>query len=433
MNYSETITYLFDLQKFGIKLGLTNIKTILNHLGNPHERLQCIHIAGSNGKGSTGAFLQSILKHSGYQTGLYSSPHLIDFTERIRKNDQYIKKGRVVQLTKDIKRICKQYSLPNITFFEFVTALAFKYFEEEGTDPIIVEVGMGGRYDATNVIHPLISIITSINMEHQIYLGKTLQQIAREKAGIIKKGTPVISGVRQHSVKDLIRDTCKSSGAVFFQLGKDITYREIKPGKFNYRGLHQEFKNLHCGLIGNHQIRNASMAIAASSLLQKKGYNIQSDNIVTGIQKAIWPGRFEIIKKNPTIVLDGAHNPDAWRACKKTFETYFQNTRIVLLLGVMEDKDIQQMIRILIPVAYTVVFCRPKMDRAAKKEHIEKFIEFSIQKRIFWFDKCSVALKEALSMTSPKDLLCVTGSLFVVGEAREYLYQITKASGRIPL
>lgn len=433
MNYSETITYLFDLQKFGIKLGLTNIKTILKHLGNPHKKLQCIHIAGSNGKGSTGAFLQSILKHSGYQAGLFTSPHLIDFTERIRKNDQCIEKGRVIQLTKDIKRICKQYSLPNITFFEFVTALAFKYFEAEGTDPVIVEVGMGGRYDATNVIHPLLSIITTINLEHQMYLGKTLRQITREKAGIIKMGTPVISGVRQPSVKELIRYACKSSRAVLFQLGKDITYREIKPSKFNYRGLNQEFRSLHCGLIGNHQIRNASIAIAASSLLQKKGYNIQSDNIVTGIQKAVWPGRFEIIKKNPTIVLDGGHNPEAWRACKKTLEKYFRHTRIFLLIGVMEDKNIQQMIRILTPMAHTVVFCRPQMDRAAKKGQIEKFIKFSRQKRIFWFDKCAVALKEALSMTSPKDLLCVTGSLFVVGEAKEYIHQIKKASGRIPL
>jgi len=435
MSYPETISWLFALQRFGIKLGLAKITALLKYLGNPQKRLRCIHVAGSNGKGSTAAFLQSILKQSGYQAGLYTSPHLIDFTERIRINDTQIKKVRVVRLTNEIKRICKKHSLENITFFEFVTAMAFKYFEEEGADPVIAEVGMGGRFDATNVItKPLISIITSISLEHQMYLGRRLSDIAREKAGIIKKGVPVISGVRQRRIKDFFRHKCRGSNAPFYQLGEDITCRKIKPGVFSYRGLGWELKKLQCGLTGDHQIRNASIAIAASELLKEKGYDIQTDSVITGIEGTIWPGRLEIIRKDPTIVLDGAHNPEAWMTLKKTLETNFRYKRLFFLIGVMDDKDICQMVNILTLSSYAIIVCRPKMERAAKKEHVQKFIRFSEQNRVFWFEESSEALEKALSMTSKNDLLCVTGSLFVVGEVREYLMHAgNESTGRIPL
>ena len=186
MNYRQSIAYLFSLQRFGIKLGLANITTLLKHLDNPHQKLRCIHIAGTNGKGSTAAFLQSILKHSGCRAGLFTSPHLVSFTERIRINDREIQQGRVARLVQKIRNLCRENSLETITFFEFITALALAYFAEEEADPVVVEVGMGGRLDATNVLQPMVSIITSISLEHQIYLGTTLKQIAKEKSGIIK-------------------------------------------------------------------------------------------------------------------------------------------------------------------------------------------------------------------------------------------------------
>lgn len=455
MSYSDTITYLFDLQKFGIKLGLSKTTSLLKCLGNPHKKLRCIHIAGSNGKGSTAAFLLSILKQSGYKAGFYSSPHLIDFTERIRINDQPIERMRVVFLTEEIKRLCKKHSILNITFFEFVTALAFKYFEEQEADPVIVEVGMGGRFDATNVIKPLTSIITSISLEHQIYLGRTLSEIAREKAGIIKRGVPVICGVQQPKIKKFIRQTCQSANAPLYQLGSQIRCRINLQAKnvtnptlktlpvadeanviqcFNYKGLQSEFKGLQCGLIGDHQIRNASMAIAASELLQKKGYPIKPEEVTAGIRQTAWPGRLEVIKKNPTIILDGAHNPDAWKSCRRALENNFKYEHLVLLLGVMEDKDIFKMINFLTPSAYAVIFCRPQMERAAKKEYLQKYITFSDIKKIFWVENSTRAFMKALSLSSKKDLICVTGSLFVVGEIREYLKKAgANSSGRIPM
>ncbi len=434
MNYPESISYLFGLQKFGIKLGLSNITSLLNYLDNPHKMLRCIHIAGSNGKGSTGAFLQSILKHGGYRAGFFTSPHLIDFTERIRINDHKITHQRVVMLVKQIKSVCNRHFLKNITFFEFVTAMAFKYFEEEGADPVIVEVGMGGRYDATNVIKPLLSIITSISPDHQAYLGSTLREISLEKAGIIKRNVPVISGARQPSVNSFFEKRCKNMDSAFYQLGRDIRCRKIKPRVFSYQGFDLKLKNLQCGLFGDHQIRNASLAIAASEQLKNKNYQLSENDIITGIKKTVWHGRLEIIKKNPAVVLDGAHNPAAWRTLVKTIKTEFSTRRLFLMLGVMEDKDIRRMVNILTPYAYAVMFCRPMIWRAATKQHIEKFIRFSRHKNVFWCDNVSTAFGKTLKMASKQDIICVTGSLFVVGEVREYMLKSkTFSSGPIAL
>lgn len=431
MNYPDTISYLFGLRKFGIKLGLNNIRSLLKQLGDPQKRLRCIHIAGSNGKGSTAAFLLSILKHSGYKTGLYTSPHLIDFTERIRLNDREIQRAEVVRLTRKIRAICKRSGLNNITFFEFVTALAFKFFEQESADPVIVEVGLGGRFDATNVIKPLLSIVTSISMEHQLYLGRTLSDIAREKAGIIKKKVPVISAVQPPQARNYIRNKCNKLDSPLYQLGQDVASRKLSPAKFNYNGLHLHLKQLQCGLLGDHQIRNASLAITACEVLSDKNFHITAKGIAAGIQKTVWPGRLEIIRRNSNIVLDGAHNPAAWKALRKAIETYFQSKRIFLLLGVMDDKDISRMIHILAPLAYAIIFCRPNMERAAKKNLLEQRIHFSIKKKVFWVEKPSFAIDKALRMASKQDLICVTGSLFVVGEIRQYLTQVENASGRI--
>ncbi|MEI6127260.1 MAG: folylpolyglutamate synthase/dihydrofolate synthase family protein [Pseudomonadota bacterium] len=434
-DFKSAIAYLFNLQKFGIKLGLANITDLLKYLGNPQKKLRCIHVAGTNGKGSTCAFLVSILKKSGCRTGLYISPHLIDFTERIRINDTQIPGERVIQLTADIKRICEQHALHHITFFEFVTAMAFKYFEEEKADPVIVEVGMGGRYDATNVIKPLVSIITSISLEHQKYLGKTLSLIAGEKAGIIKKNAPVISGAHQARVHAIISQNCKIQGSPLYRLGADITYRKTGQGTFNYKGTTLQLSSLHAGLRGDHQIKNASLAVAAAELLRNSNYCISSQNIVDGISEAFWPGRIEVVREQPTVILDGAHNPEGWRVLKATLKKDFSYKRLILLLGIMEDKNIQQMLKILTPGAYAIIFCRPEMERAANKDLLEKFIRFSFRNRVFWIDTSKEALEKALSMAMrTDDLLCITGSLFLVGEIRELMLNKKLSSpGRIGL
>ena len=433
-NYTDSINYLFGLQKFGIKLGLFNIKALLKYLGNPQKNLKCIHIAGSNGKGSTAAFLLSILEQSGYATGLFTSPHLIDFCERIRISNQLIKKGRVVHLTGEIKKICDRKPLAGITFFEFITAMAFKYFEEEKSDPVIVETGMGGRYDATNVIKPLISIITSITLEHQQYLGNTLTEIVREKAGIIKKEVPFICGVRQQRLRDFLINRSRDLNSPLYLLGRDIKHRKTGQSTFNYSGPGLNLRNIKCGLLGDHQFYNASMAAAAAEQLKSRGFDIKENHITEGIKKTVWHGRLEIVRKNPDIVLDGAHNPAAWKTLKKSLEKYFKDRPVIFLFGVMQDKDIRRMIEILIPGSYAVIFCKPKMERASSKKCIEKNIGFSRHKKIFWIDDSTAALNSALSMAETKAVVCVTGSLFLVGEIRQIMTDTQKhASGRIAM
>lgn len=436
MNYIRAIDYLFGLQKFGIKLGLSNITSLLRYMGNPEKKLNCIHVGGTNGKGSTCAFLLSILKQSGYRAGLYTSPHLVDFAERIRINDKEISRTRVAALTEDIRFLCKQKSLSHITFFEAATAMAFKYFADEKADPVIVEVGMGGRYDATNVITPMISIITTINVDHQHYLGSTLAEIAREKAGIIKQDVPLVSGVRETAIKNYFKKVCTKYHAPFYQLGSSIQCRKTGFNTFTFAGMGMRLQDVQCGLAGDHQLRNASLAITAAELLNKQSYNVPQASILKGIKEVRWPGRMEIIRKNPTIVLDGAHNPEGWRALKRSLLNDFTYGHLYLVLGIMEDKNVKTMLKILTPGAHTVIFCRPGITRAAQKERIENFIRFSEHKKVFsWVEKSSEALKKILNLASKKDLICITGSLFLIGEIKEYLGQREKSttSGRIGL
>jgi len=434
MNYRQSIAYLFGLQRFGIKLGLANIEKLLSLLGNPHKKLRCVHIAGTNGKGSTAAFLHSILTHSGYHAGLFTSPHLVDFTERIRINDTAIPRTRVVQLVQQIRATSTQAGLENITFFEFITALAFQYFAEEKTDPVVVETGMGGRLDATNVVHPLITIITSISLEHQVYLGNTLEKIAEEKAGIIKKNTPLLAGARQSGVIRLFAGKCQTLQAPFYVLGKNILCRKAGPGALNYSGLDVSLKNVQLGLLGDHQMRNAGLALGAAELLRRQGFDIQEQALIKGMQKTRWPGRLEVIRQKPAVVLDGAHNPEAWKALRETLRKYFSFKSLFMVIGVMQDKDITRMIETLTPDAHTVIFCKPKMDRAAGKTAIASCMAACPEKKILWIEDTATAVNKALELAAPDDLICVTGSLFTVGEAREYLLPGRHpASGRIPM
>ena len=434
MGYQQAIDYLFGLQKFGIKLGLENVSKLLSALGNPHTSLHCIHVAGSNGKGSTCAFLQAIFKHAGYATGLYTSPHLSDFTERIRINDAFISKLIVAELVADIKRICQKKSLHTITFFEFTTALAFLYFSRNSVDPVIVETGMGGAFDATNCITPVLTVITSISLEHQKYLGTTINAIASEKAGIIKPGIPLICGVRQKSVQKLFRNKCREAGAEFLRLDNDFMTRKNTSGGFTFEGRGVLLPDLQSGLAGAHQLDNAAVAIAGAYFMKKKGYSIENSAIRNGIQNVRWPGRLELLRSSPAVIADGAHNPEGWRALKKFITQRYSGKKQIFVLGIMQDKDIGGMLRILTEKAFAIIFCKPKIDRAAGYEILKNFISFSEQKKVFWFENSIDAYAKALCLAEKNDLLCITGSLFLVGELREIILKKTsKTSGRIAL
>jgi dihydrofolate synthase/folylpolyglutamate synthase len=440
-DYRASLDYLFGLQRFGIKLGLSNITALLNRLGNPHHGLRAVHIAGSNGKGSTAAFLTSILRRGGCRVGLYTSPHLIDFTERIQVDGIPVAESRVALLTDRIREVVGEMersgelwagssALPRaegvdpkkatITFFEFTTAMAFVYFREARVDVAVLETGMGGRMDATNVIDPLLSLITPISLEHRQYLGKTLLEIAGEKAGIIKPGRPLLTTARQPRVIELFREKCRDLGAPFYSFGKDFAGKPAGPRLMDFRGIGHRWNGLCLGLAGGHQVLNASLALAAAEILMDKGFPVNEDAVRKGLAEAGWPGRLELVGDSPRVLLDGAHNPGAARVLKRTLLKEFPRRRLIMVLGIMADKEISKMMASLIPPVDLLFLCRPRMDRAASLETLrEKASPW--RKPIREAAGVGDAVDQAMAEAGKEDLVVVTGSLFTVGEARAHL------------
>jgi dihydrofolate synthase/folylpolyglutamate synthase len=420
MSYQKSIAYLYGLQKFGIKFGLENISRLLAHLGSPHQKQAFIHIAGTNGKGSTASFLASILSKAGYKTGLYTSPHLTSFTERIRINGRQISKKDVARLTGVIK--IKSAQIENLTYFEFVTAMALLYFEEHRVDFSLLEVGMGGRLDATNVVRPLISIITNISKEHEFYLGNTLKKIAYEKAGIIKKNGVLITGATQPSVLSVFKKRCQLLKSSYYQLGRDFTCTPSSKESFNYHGITSNLSNIRLGLRGDYQVRNAGLALAAVDILRDKHYPIEDAALYDGLRTVSWPGRLEIVNNVPLVILDGAHNADAMKNLRLALFNNFDFKRLLLVLGIMEDKEIKKMLCALVPSAHQVVLCKPLMDRAASTQTLATTIK-DLQVPYHQIDDVKNAVRYALTLAREADLICVTGSLFTVGEARTFFFK----------
>jgi dihydrofolate synthase/folylpolyglutamate synthase len=440
-DYRNSLDYLFGLQRFGIKLGLSNITALLAHLGNPHQGLRAVHIAGSNGKGSTAAFLTSILRQAGCRVGLYTSPHLIDFTERIQVDGAPVTEGRVARLTGRIQEAVGEmersgelwadssaFSLAKdtdrqkatITFFEFTTAMAFLHFREAQVDVAVLETGMGGRLDATNVIDPLLSLITPISLEHQQYLGRTLLQIAGEKAGIIKPGRPLLTTARQPRVIDLFRLKCRELGAPFYAYGKEFRGRKAGLRLMDFQGIRHRWASLRLGLAGSHQVLNASLALASAEILMEKGFPISEDPVRKGLAGAKWPGRLELVGDSPPVLLDGAHNPGAAKVLKQALREEFPRRRLILVLGIMADKEIPKMMSTLIPLADLLILTRPQMDRAASLETLGKHASARGKPTRAVADVGN-AVGEAMAEAGKDDLVVVTGSLFTVGEARAHL------------
>ena len=414
--YHDAIRYLFGLQKFGIKFGLSKTSNLLKAFGNPHEGRNYIHIGGTNGKGSVAAFVASVLKEAGLKVGLYSSPHLVRFTERFRINDKEIAQDRAAALINQLRDVF--VSDEPSTFFEATTAMALVFFAEEKTDIAIMEVGMGGRLDATNVITPLVSVITNISMEHQFFLGSRLLDIAREKGGIIKDGVDVVTGATQLPVINLFRSLSREKGAPLWLLGKEIRYRTTEAG-LHYYGTRRRLNGLHIGLNGRFQARNATLAVAAIERLEEKGFNISSRDIRQGMKGTIWPGRMQVVAKDPTVILDGAHNPAAIRALAESINTGFKYRRLILVIGVMEDKDVGQLVRGIVPVSDYVIYTRPVYSRAASPEILmAEAVPLGKPGEVKFL--LTEAIERARQIADPRDLIVVCGSLFTVGEAMTY-------------
>lgn len=433
MDYKNTVAYLYSLQKHGIKLGLDNTARLLSLIGNPQGSFKAVHIAGTNGKGSTSVMIAAMLRAAGCKVGLFTSPHLVSFTERIKVNDAEIAEAEVISLTDDIRKIVQRSELPklNLTFFEFVTVMAFLYFRRQGVDWAVIETGMGGRLDATNVLSPEVAVITKVGFDHKEFLGQTLQDIAQEKAGIIKAGAPVVSSAQDNEVLAVIRQKALLEQAELFVYGKDFTASSGNTGmqgvSFNYNGAGQ-MPNLFVPLCGRHQIENASVAVRAFEVIMK---GTQADTVRKGLAMTYWPGRLELLKTgsgNYDILLDGAHNPSASEALAEALIRDFLPSykKVIVIFGIMADKDIGGIIRPLLPPASEIILTAPAYERAAPAPALSDFVCASGHK-----PKVSASVKEALDMAvktagnvlDGRSLILITGSFYTIGEAKTVLGQ----------
>jgi len=418
VSYKESVSWLYGLQKYGIKFGLSKTTNLLTASGNPHHNQRYIHIAGTNGKGSVGAMLEAILLKAGLKVGFYTSPHLVSFTERFRINRESIPKDTAASLIREVYEAISHKEPP--TFFEFTTAMTLLYFSRENVDISIIEVGMGGRLDATNVISPMVSIITNIGFDHQHFLGDTIIDIAKEKGGIIKKDIDLVTAVNQPPVVKLFESLCKKKGAPFRRVGRDARYRRLPSGLLGYYGLHDRFTNLTVGLKGRFQHRNAAVALLTLEILKRKGITLSDEAILSGLADPLWPGRLEEVASHPTIILDGAHNPSAMRSLAHAISNDFHFENLILVVGIMEDKDIKHILAEIVPLAHRVIYTRPSYYRAANPRHvIEVASKWGKDGEVHV--PLSSAIERARTMAGKGDLIVITGSLFTVGEAKSYL------------
>ncbi len=414
----EHLSALYRLRQFGVKLGLDAINRLVRGLGNPHERFRSIHVAGTNGKGSIAAILSSVLVREGYKVGLYTSPHLVRFNERIRINGCPVSDDAVLAAAEAVQLVYAQGELP--TFFECATAMAMYHFAVENVDWAILETGMGGRLDATNVIRPEVSIISNISLDHQQYLGNTLAKIAAEKGGIIKDAVPVVTAVKSKSAFEVIQKIASEKNAPIYRLGSDLRVRRDRKGCFSYFGIHWKWKKLKVGLCGEHQIDNAAAALGALEVLMRKGVGISEKSIYQGLAEVKWPGRLEIVSERPLVMLDGAHNRAGVKSLKQYLKNNLNGRRLTLVVGIMADKSWHAMLRSLIPIAHRLIITSPQSERAVEPETLAAFIrpflkEFDVIPRV------DQAVAAAIKHAGRKGAVCVAGSLYAAGEAKAYL------------
>lgn len=432
MGYESVIDYLYNLRRFGIKLGLENISQLLRFLGEPQKELKVIHVTGTNGKGSVCAMISSILRCAGFKIGMYTSPHLIRFTERIQVDGREISQKEVLRLFNKIKpfieRMMKESRTKQPTFFEVTTALALLHFAEEKVDFAVVEVGLGGSLDATNVVDPLVCVITHIALEHTKHLGRNLEDIAKEKAGIIKNCVPVVTAENNEKALNVIKNTCEERNCKMIRVGKDVSYEKIKTDidhqYFNVKTDVNEYNNLKIKLLGDHQLVNAATAIGAIELLRYQHIDVPIKAVEEGLLKTNWPARLEVMHRSPLIILDSTHNYDGLKAFRSSLDI-FDYKRMILILGILNDKDLEMMIKEIAPLAHTIIATRPKSERAYDSKVIadiaKKYIEKNFIKNVIVEEEVVEAVKHALSTAKKNDLICITGSIYTAGEAKVFL------------
>jgi len=414
--YQDILTEMFGLQRFGIKLGLETIGNILENLGTPQKKFSVVHVAGTNGKGSVACALSSVLAAAGHRTGLYTSPHLVRFNERIRINGRVIADAEVVAAYRAVKAAHKGRRQP--TFFEFTTAMAFYEFGRREVDWAVIETGMGGRLDATNLVQPALSIITNISLEHKEYLGNNIAKIAFEKAGIIKPGAPLVTGVRQPSAIAVIEDIAARRNAPVFRMGKEFKARRKRDGGFDYQGIDHTWHHVVPPLAGDHQVPNTALVLAACEGLLRAGVGLDLEHIRRGLAATRWPGRLDIVCRAPLVILDGAHNLKAAACLADFLRQRMAGRRITLLVGILNDKPYRQMLATLLPVCRRAILTRPRIGRALPPETLLQAARKHLTD-LRLADSVAEAVQEAIGSAAPDDVICIAGSLYVVGEAME--------------
>ena len=426
------------------KMGLDNITVLLDELGRPQDAYPSALIAGTNGKGSVAAMLESVLRISGMRTGLYTSPHLVEINERIQVAGRPVPRERFAERFTALRgRIEPLLAAGRLrfhpTYFECLTAMSMEYFRQSAIEFAVIEVGMGGRLDATNTATPRVSIITQIDFDHERFLGSTIEAIAWEKAGIIKPGGIVVSAASHPAAAEVVRQQAREQGARLIEVWKEYVAEELfsRDGLYSFRARHRSNGRhadgfslpVRLALRGAHQVENALAAIAAARELMSLGFPATERNITRGLAATEWPGRLELIHERPMVFLDGAHNPSGARALARFWDEHFSGRRIWLIYGAMRDKAVPEITEILFPRAEAVILTRPEQSRATAPETLQE-ISHDLNRNLLVEPDPADALRRGLEMASPEDVIFATGSLFLVGDLRRgYLLEKTGPPG----
>jgi dihydrofolate synthase/folylpolyglutamate synthase len=427
--YQEALDYIYSFVDYSLtknlryspeKFNLSRMIRFLELIGNPHQDYATIHVAGTKGKGSICAMISSILSHSGYTTGFYSSPHMIDFNERIRIGDHLISHEKIAEYVDYLKPFINQ--VEQITTFEITTALAFKYFSDQKVDFAVIEVGLGGRFDATNVITPNVSVISTISFDHTKILGNTLSKIAFEKSGIIKKNVPVVVSRQKKTAIKMIQNIALEQSSPLINAKE--SFRVVSGHKtLDYQEfiIHGSLSSTGCiklPLIGDHQLDNARTAFAVIDELRYQGVKISPTAVKQGFEQVEWPGRFEILQRNPLVIIDGAHNPDSFRNLAKTIKEYLTGRKVIFVLGVSADKNIRTMMKIIKPVVDHLIITKSAHPRAMDIEKIQELAD-AIGISSVCVERVEDAKEKAESLTNENSVIIAAGSIFIAGAFRE--------------
>ncbi|MGQ9524884.1 MAG: bifunctional folylpolyglutamate synthase/dihydrofolate synthase [Armatimonadota bacterium] len=421
MTFQEAVDYLSSLQPLGMRLSLERIQALCDVFGHPERRFPSVHVTGTNGKGSTCTMLASILSCSGLRTGLFVSPYVINVRERVQVNGRFISEDQFAELIEELVPAVEQVALTvgHPTEFEVKTMLGFLHFARAQVDYAVLEVGMGGRYDSTNVVLPQVTAITNVALDHTDRLGTTVEQIAWEKAGIIKPGVPCVTAA-QGGALEVIQRECASLGSPLHRLGEEVQIQEGPDGTFSVSTPRTTYGDLRTAMLGAHQRLNAAVAVAVADILSERDRRVTPDAVREGLLTAAAPGRLEVICRRPTVLLDGAHNPHGAEHLREAISSLFGGRRTVVVMGMLKGHSVQEVVRLIAPLADVFIATSPDSPRAYPADVVADAAA-TAGAQVETVVPVPMAVARALELAGPEDLLCVTGSFYTVGEARQYL------------